>query len=462
MILMFLIGILIIALGIRVLIQERKEKKKRCYRAVVTNCDESFMDVRSTGRRHYDVTLEIQTDYGVTYKTIKSDRDYGTGYVCQVHYDVQTDTAEFARDYRQNKSKDGWIAIGFGVLWSAIIGLVMWMQQSETGSEIGGRIFGYGISITFVCIGLYALIIKPIKNRKQMGDCQEVPGRIVDFTTRRGSKRNRKLYCPIYGFYYQGMEQTIHGTISSNTDKYRQIGRKVTIVINNKTGQIYCAEDEKTGRNMELLFGAVGMLFLTILLLADFTDVLPADNNNNNNNKSGYSSDEEAGNDYNNQLLDLNSDGYSTQSINMPPDIEYTEYIYMPGEDNVGCNAYGYTIKIYEEGVGEVIIFPVESTGKRLNQFFSFNVLMSDLKLVIKDIQQYDYEEIVGEHNKEVTGDGIMAHEYVYYYDGEERKGSGGYGIDSYVFTSVTNHIKGCVPIKVWNAIEDEIDNYYK
>ena len=82
-IIFFLIGVGIIALGVLTLVREYKDKRKKSYRAVVTNCVESFKDTMTTNKRHYDVTVEIQTDYGVTYKTIKSNRDYGTGYVCQ-------------------------------------------------------------------------------------------------------------------------------------------------------------------------------------------------------------------------------------------------------------------------------------------------------------------------------------------------------------------------------------------
>lgn len=457
MVIFFLIGVAIIALGIRMLVVDYKDKKRKTYKAMVIECVENYDDVRYTNRRYYDVTLEIETDYGILRKTIQTNKLYNIGYGCEVYYDIQTDSTNFAKGDRKSKVKESLFVIGFGVIWCTIIGLAMWMQTSKEAAQIGGMILAYGIAITFVCIGLYGLIVMPIKRKKSMEDCKIIPGKQVDFTVRRG-KKGRKLYNPIYGFYYNGMEQTIHSSMSSNTSKYRQIGRPVNIIVNEKTGVICCAEDVSSTRKMYILFGVMGAVVLTIMVLSNFTDV-SQNGDNSRENSVDYSYEYET---YNDKLLDVNSEGYSTKHLEMSAAERYSEYTYLPGEENIGKKAYGYTIKVYNCGVGEVIIFPIESTGKGFNQFFSFNVNKSNINFVIDDTKQYDYNKIVGENDYETIGDGFITHEYIYYYDGKVRRGSGGYDIESYIFTSVANHIKGCVPVKVWEAINEEIDRYYE
>lgn len=82
-------------------------------------------------------------------------------------------------------------AIGFGVLWCFITGgLLCWQLVPQTG-EIFGKLCGYGLAITFVCFGFYALVIMPIKDRKEMKHCCKVKGRVVDYTTSISKKKEK-------------------------------------------------------------------------------------------------------------------------------------------------------------------------------------------------------------------------------------------------------------------------------
>ena len=81
------------------------------------------------------------------------------------------------------------------------------------------------------------------------------------------------LYSPVYGYYYNGEERILAGTVSSNSDKYRQIGRSVNIIINNRTGEIYCEDDAKFGIKSGSLFGIVGVIILVLTILITCTDV---------------------------------------------------------------------------------------------------------------------------------------------------------------------------------------------
>lgn len=157
--------------------------------------------------------------------------------------------------------------------------------------------------------------------------------------------------------------------------------------------------------------------------------------------------------------LELNEKGYSIGSITMPEDERYYEYYYVPASED---ETYAYNVTLYDYGVGVVTIFPMESNGKGLNQSFAFYMEYEDLKSVIKDGKEYDFEELAGTTQNPDTAQGNVDYQYLYYYDGKEHEGSGGYGVDSETFDSVVEHIKAAVPKNVWSAVKEEIKKYYE
>lgn len=178
-----------------------------------------------------------------------------------------------AKKKKQSDNKKGALAlIGFGAIWCAICGLCMWVQSSEDAGNTVGVIFGYALSCIFICVGFNNTFIKPAKLKKDMVNCTVVQGSLIRYGTHR-SREGNMLYSPVYGYYYNGEERILAGTVSSNSDKYRQIGRPVNIIINNRTGEIYCEDDAKFGRKSGSLFGIVGVIILVITILITCTDV---------------------------------------------------------------------------------------------------------------------------------------------------------------------------------------------
>lgn len=448
MILFFLIGVLIMVLGIKVLISEKKKEKSNRLTAVVQNCRESYMDTEASGQGKYEITLEVHTDFGVTYKTINSRDSHNIGEILHVYYDVQEDTVQLTSNVNSN-IKGGWAIIGFGAIWCALLALPMLAQTSEKAGEIIGSIFAFGLPLLFVVIGFNLSVVKSMKIKKEMVHCTTVQGRIVDYRTKR-SRKHGTTYQPAYGFFYNGEERTIWGSVSSNSSKYRQLGRQVTIVINNKTGDVYCREDQNFSKRFGIMFGLFG-LFILIVVCASF---FAGDGMSmyNGSSDSGYTRDDT-------YSLQLNSDGYSTKSISLPSDEKYTEYYYLPGEEN---GTYGYNIKIYQYGIGVVTIFPLQTTGKGINQVYAFYVDEENIRAVVTDSKEYDFNDLLPAGRKDVEVDGTVNNEYLYFYNGSERIGSGGYGVESALFTYISNNVKSCVPASVWAAIEKEIERYYE
>lgn len=156
---------------------------------------------------------------------------------------------------------------------------------------------------------------------------------------------------------------------------------------------------------------------------------------------------------------ELNEEGYSVGFVTMPEDERYYEYYYMPA---IADETYAYNVKIYASGVGIVTIFPMESNGKGLNQCFSFYLESEIVKSVVKEGKKYDFEELAGATQNAEVAEGKVEHEYLYYYDGEERVGSGGYGVESEEFDSFARMMKTVVPKSVWRAVKEEIRVYYE
>ena len=161
---------------------------------------------------------------------------------------------------------------------------------------------------------------------------------------------------------------------------------------------------------------------------------------------------------YTSELM-LNEDGYSMDYVMLPEDERYYEYYYVPADKD---ETYTYNVKIYDYGIGVVTIFPNESTGKVFNQVFSFYLKYDNLEPLIKDRKIYDFAEVAGVTENSETAEGTVDYEYLYYYDGDERIGSGGYGVESEDFDIIVEHIKAAVPQGVWRAMKDEMRRYYE
>lgn len=451
MIFVFVLGIAIIALGIFALKHSKKMTKLGRTQAKVQNCQESSLEILSQQIPCYEVTFEIYTPHGVTYKSMKDNQKYEIGQYVDIFYDSENDKIELSKNVSETDSKGPYAIMGFGALF-VLIPIFVWIGTYSETFRVGmTNVLAYLLAIIFIMVGAFISIIGPKKRKKAMVNCAKVQGTLVDFKTRR-RKKEGTTYTPIYSYYYNGQEYQMESNVSGNGSKYRDVGRQVTIVINTITGDRYCLEDMQTSRKIGFIFLIVGVVLCAMFIGKDFFGIFDSsDSDSNDNGNININTESE-------YTLDINKDGYSTESLDMDKDERYSEYSYYPegSEKN-----YAYNIKIYHCGIGEVTIFPTETTGKGLNQFFTFYVEYKDLKTVIDNAKEYEFEQLVSDTPVKENAE-TDCKEYVYYYDGSERIGSGGYGEKTSIFKSVTKNIKNCVPDKVWEAVDKEIEKYYQ
>lgn len=265
--LLLLIGIIITILGAFFIVKSIKEANKKLIRAVVQSCSESYIHSVQSGEKGYEVIVDVPSPYGTTYKTFMSNRPYNQGDIIDAYYDVHKDEFELVK-----KSKKGvwayWVLIA-GLLWSALIGLCMWMEESPNQDKIIVIIVACLLCMFFVVVGFYFGIIKPIKRKMEMVNCHTVQGSIIDFTT-SASHNVGLVYFPIYGFTYNGKEMRIKAISGSNDRSNTEIGKPVNIVINRETEEMYCLEDSKSSRNVGILLIVLGVFFLSIIVVWEY------------------------------------------------------------------------------------------------------------------------------------------------------------------------------------------------
>lgn len=447
LVLFLLIGIAIMGAGVYAYIHSRRMTKNAPINAVVMECNASFMTIMKQELPCFEITIDVRGPYGSVYKTMKVRNQYEPGDVIKVCYDPDSDKVDLPQNVDQSKGKGPLVLIIFGAIWTAIIGLVMYMTIVPEASDFVGSIIAAFMCLVFVGVGGYLSILGPIKRKKELPNCYVTEGRMVDYLTKR-SRSNGKtntLYTPIYEYYYHGQVRTYESTISSNSSKHRQIGRVVTIVENPYTGKVYCKEDEASSSRLGFVFFVVGILILGVVIHSMF-----------------QSSGETASGKYvyleDGRKIAANEDGFSNEYVEMPKELEYIEYYYLP--DEISGKRYGYMIRIYEGYVVQVSIYPTKSMGKMFNQFYVMNADEERVDIAISNVIGNDMEKLIGEDEQDNTIEESI-HEDIYYYDGEERVGSSGYNVTSKVFKAIVKDIKDCVPMAVWSDIELQMDEYY-
>ncbi len=468
--LFFVLGLALIGLGIYAKVHSKRMNQLGITRAVVTDCQPAVKRIGQKEIPCTQVTFEIATVHGVVNKTIMDNGKYSIGDTVELFYDYEKDYIEFPKNISPEGSKGPYLIIAFGAAISCLVAFLEIGKRSAAVNDALMTFLSYFSTFALIGSGIYLSVIKPMRRKRAMIHCRTVQGTQVDFIKEKhGSKRKgyRVVYKPIYEFVDRGEVVRIEGELGDSTSRFRQIGRVVTIVINDENGEKYCLEDMAGIRKVAGFITVVGVLVLVILFGGDGFGLFGGDGfgmlggdgfglfggADNLSEKVVNISDRGS-------VIELKMhNGYSTEAVELSDDERYCEYYYMPAEKE---KTYTYTIKIYEYGVGEVVIFPNESNGKGLNQTFSFYMEYEDLKPILNARKTYDFSELAGEVKKGEAADKSKNYEYLYSYDGKERIGSGGYGVYTEEFAKVAGDMKAAVPDVVWKAIEDEIARYYE
>lgn len=472
-----LFGLLIVVLGIYVKVHNhRLHKYSRKVAASVVYTEPIAVNVLGQSLPGHKNVIEIVTGQGVITKELVEECPREVGSYVRGYYDESNDKFMKESDVKTNEGAGPYIMIASGLVICAIMILVLWMQNSQANAEAGGRIFGYIISVVFVIAGAWVGIGTPLRRKKEMINCHTVPGTLVDYKAEADD--NGTSYFPVYEYYVYGEPRRIGSTVGGSAAKYRQIGRQVSIVINDKTGETYCAEDNKASGKLGILFLVIGLVVLAILVYQDVKE------HKDKQAQDTYQSESMTGGAGHNGNISvkptefdvdafreaLNAENYCYTDVigDMPQDMEFVEYFYTPSDFSRGT--FAYHVALYENGVGQLTLFPsVSVDGRSFHQYISFWCGPDAILQLGNDMQLYDFNKLNegayaggdADYGIQSVGSGEVT-EYIYYYDGTSRSGSGGTSVQTEAMNIVRGHFVEAVPDVIWRAADAEMQTYFE
>ena len=260
------VGIVVIVLGIMGLVNGKKKHPGEKIAARVRSCEAAQAELMGQTVFCYNVTLEIFTPGETVIQTIQDREPYEEGQYIDVYYDAQKNAITPERYRKDSNSKGGWMIIGFGVLLIGLGVSLDLMKKSEEFAEIMKVVLLYGSAILFTAIGAGLFLAKHKKLKNQLENSSKIEGTLVDYKEEYNSDNHSTYYRPIYSYFLNDLERRLEGSVAGSGAKYRQIGRKVTIVVNNTTKEVYCLEDAKEQKNFALIFFVVGLLMLAFAI----------------------------------------------------------------------------------------------------------------------------------------------------------------------------------------------------
>lgn len=384
------------------------------------------------GAVYYEVTVDFYDLKGETIvKILRSDTQYLAGDVIRCRYLDKTGILQMEpAEAEKISAKSGILLflIAF-LIFAAVLGLVFTAQKRGEWTENAKLILGYLIGAVFTGTGILGIRTK-INMAHKMQNMVSRTGVLVDYTTKYGTD-SKELYSPVYEYEWGGEQRRIGSSVSATGKKYRTIGKKVHILVDPHTGEAFCQEDKKTGANMLLLAGVVGIAILVLMLATQF-HVLP---------KSVAGGGGQGGGSPASQRTE------KVALVEMFCSYEDTE-----------MEIFNYAAAIYEDGSGQLLLFPmVTRSGKGIDQEIVFRVSSGDMEKITGWIQRIDVEGLTqGPHRTEETEAYVSLQIYE---DGKQYYG-GGY-CDEGIYADIRSLLQTIVPADAWEEMERRETEYY-
>lgn len=267
-----IIGLITIIIGIVAMKKDTKLSKNKIYKATVLSCIIGDNYIPGMLMQGFDIILEIETSRGNIRREIKRRDPMDIGTTVEVYYDSKKDVVRFTDESFDEEKKYPIVLIAFGIFFLLITLIAFVSQNIKSGEALIGVGGGLVIGGIFTFVGLWLSIIRPHNINKNMIYCEKVEGRIAD-VVRHGrignyeyGDHNNISYAYLYEYEYGGAKRTIKSKTASNTHSHASIGKKVEIIINHKTGDVFCMDDEKSGVGIGIVFLIFGIVIMTGML----------------------------------------------------------------------------------------------------------------------------------------------------------------------------------------------------
>lgn len=394
-------------------------------------------DEDAIGAVSYEVTVDFYNLKGETIvKVLRSDTPYLSGDVIRCRYLDKTGILQMEPEEAEKISAKSGILlflIAF-LIFAAVLGLVFVVQKGGEWEENAKRLLVYLTGAIFTGIGVLGIRTK-IAMAHKMQNMVSRTGVLVDYTTnysKNSDGGSLKVYSPVYEYEWGGEQKRIGSPVSASGKKYRTIGKKVHILVDPHTGEAFCQEDKKTGINIRLLFGAVGIAMIVWMLVMQF-HVLPKSVTGGGGQRGGSP---------------------ASQGTEKAVLLEVF-CLYEDTEREI----FNYAVTVYEDGSGRFLLFPmVTRSGKGIDQEIVFTVSSEDMEKITDWIQHMDVEGLTqGSHRTEET----EAYVSLQIHKGGEKYYGGGYCSEG-IYADTCSMLQTVVPADVWAEMERRETEYYR
>ena len=261
------------------LISISKDKKKhiKIRTARVISSQQAEVSINGMYLKRYEIELEFIEKGKLINKTIIRGKSMEIDETIKVLYDSKDDEVTLL----EAENKIGNALPNILCIIGVLLFIVNLVILGVRNVEIEAREMAYLSAIIavsfFVCPLAYACVYKPNKRLKNSFMYDGVLGKQTDYIVKSNRKRltfrGIKDYCvctPIYEYYYSGKIHKLVGTVGSNTSRYKEIGRCVTIMINRQTKDVYCKEDEEDEKSISWIIMFILIAFICWLVCVMF------------------------------------------------------------------------------------------------------------------------------------------------------------------------------------------------
>lgn len=386
---------------------------------------------------YYEVTVDFYDLKGETIiKVLRSDTPYLSGDVIRCRYLDKAGILQIEPDEAEKISGKHGILLFLVVflIFAVVLGLVYWKQKNGEWTESAKLVFGYFIGVMFTGVGAFGIRSK-VNMAHKMQNMFSRTGVLVDYTTDYSTDSDGdsiELYSPIYEYEWGGEQKRIGSSMSASGKKYRNIGKKVHILVDPHTGEAFCQEDKKTGANMMLFFGAVGIVIIALMLSMQFHVF----------SKGAAGGDGQEG-------------GSPASKIANEAALLELFCFYEDTEREI----FNYSIGIYEDGSGQLLLFPmVTRSGRGIDQEIAFTVSAEDMEKITDWMAHMDAEGMTQEAHR---AEEMAAYVSLQIHKDKETYDGGGY-CDEGIYADICSLLQQTVPDSVWEEMERRETEYYR
>ena len=270
---MIIFGLVFFIWGIVAFFSNRKFSKYKPVKGVVTACNKRDSEMWGTGLQYFETEIEFTTSYGtLVHRTVKGEQPYVVGTNLDVRFDAKRNKLQLEKTYRSKGKTYPIVFMVMGLITMALDGVLIFSKAYSI--DLVPFIMGIGVLVIFAIVGIWLSFIRPFGRKKFIKNSDIVEGVLVDFVKAgyadSKNTRHRKFnFSAVYEYSYGGVTQRFRSSASGNTGEHTELGRTVSLAVNNETGEVMCLEDDKALSFVGivfLLFGVIGGIVIYTMM----------------------------------------------------------------------------------------------------------------------------------------------------------------------------------------------------